>query len=173
MLPERYIRLAAAGPVVERDPWRFVEAGAALPGAGRVAVALATWLEARETLVARPAPVGVWLEPDQDPAALAPDLPSLGLVGIRFPKFTDGRGYSSATLLRGRHGYAGELRAFGDVGRDQLYFLRRCGFDAFSLALHRDPDAAVAGLAGFSVTYQASVNDPRPLFRRRPAEARA
>ena len=172
MLPERYVRVGRNGAAVERDPWRFVAAGEAVPQ-GRVAVPLATWIAERDRLLARRAPLGVWLEPDEDPARIAADLPRLALVAIRFPKFTDGRGYSTATLLRGRHGFAGELRAFGDVGRDQLYFLRRCGFDAFSLAPHRDPEAALAGLHAFSVRYQGAVDDPRPLFRRREAAARA
>ena len=173
MLPERFIRIGTHGAVVERDPWRFLEHDAAIPATGAVAVPLAAWLAQREALLARNDPVGVWLEPDEDPARAAGDLQRLALVAIRFPRFTDGRGYSTATLLRGRHGFAGQLRAIGDVGRDQLYFLRRCGFDAFSLAPHRDPQAALEGLNAFSVSYQGAVDDPRPLFRRREAGARA
>jgi uncharacterized protein (DUF934 family) len=165
--PERVIRNGR----VEPDPWRVLEADAAagaLPG-GPIVVPLAAWKSRREELGARAEPVGVWLEPGDEPAEIAPDLDSLVLVAVRFPKFTDGRGYSTAALLRRRHGYRGELRAIGDVGRDQLFYLKRCGFDSFSLPPHRDPEAALAGLEVFSVRYQGSVDDPLPLFRRRAA----
>lgn len=109
----------------------------------------------------------VWLAPADDPAELGAAVGELTLIAVQFPKFTDGRGYSIGALLRTRHGFKGELRAFGDVGRDQLFYLKRSGFDAFRLADHRDPHAALAGLADFSVRYQASVDDPIPLFRKR------
>ncbi|HET7770957.1 MAG TPA: DUF934 domain-containing protein [Chloroflexota bacterium] len=113
----------------------------------------------------------VWLGPADDPAELAAAVGTLEIVAVHFPKFTDGRGYSIGALLRTRHGFKGELRAFGDVGRDQLFYLRRCGFDAFRLADHRDPHDALASLADFTVRYQASVDDPVPLFRKRRAAA--
>ncbi len=87
-------------------------------------------------------------------------------MAVHFPKLTDGRGYSIATLLRRRHGYRGELRAFGDVGRDQLWYLARVGFDAFRLPGHRDPEAALAALETFSVRYQAAAGDPPSPPRR-------
>ena len=166
MLPERVIRDGRVQP----DPWRFVGVGGEVPAelpAGPVVVPLATWNERREALLARRDPVGVWLKPDDDPGQLHADLAALALVAVQFPKFTDGRGYSSAVVLRRRLGYRGELRAFGDVGQDQLFYLKRCGFDSFSLAAHRDPEAALAGLEVFSVRYQGSVDDPLPLFRKR------
>lgn len=156
---------------VEASAWTFVGLAdapveAVLPK-GAVAVPLAYWKANRDALAARSEPVGVWLAADDDPAALACDLDRLALVAVHFPRFTDGRGYSTAALLRRRYGYRGELRAFGDVGRDQLSYLLRCGFDAFTLAPHRDPHAALAGLEVFSVRYQGSVDDPLPLFRKR------
>jgi len=164
-MPERVIREGRVVP----DRWNFLseeQATQDLP-AGFIAVPLAAWKARRAELLARSEPVGVWLKPDDDPAQIAADLGTLALVAVHFPKFTDGRGYSTAALLRTRHGYQGELRAFGDVGRDQLFYLKRCGFDSFSLAPHRDPEAALAGLEDFSVRYQGSVDDPLPLFRRR------
>ena len=160
---------------IEPDAWRFVglahgELERALPD-GPIVVPLATLRERRVELLARLEPLGVWLEPDQDPAEVAPDLHALALVAVRFPKFTDGRGYSVAALLRRRHGYAGELRAFGDLGRDQLFYLARVGFDSVRLAEHHDPEAALAALGDFSVRYQASFDEPLPLFRRREAAA--
>jgi uncharacterized protein (DUF934 family) len=163
---------------VEPDLWTLVGVASAeelaqpLP-AGPVAVPLAYWKEHRAELVARREPVGVWLKPDDEPAELAADLASLALLAVQFPKFADGRGYSIAALLRTRYGYKGELRAFGDVGRDQLFYLKRCGFDSFSLAAHRDPEAALASLADFSLRYQGSVDDPVPLFRKRFATGAA
>lgn len=109
------------------------------------------------------------LEPHDEPAALAARLGTAARVEVNFPKFTDGRGYSIARLLRERYGYRGELRAVGDVQRDQLYYLWRVGFDAFLLREGEDPAAALAALGDFSEAYQASVERPLPLFRRRSA----
>ena len=134
---------------------------------------LAQWKLKRLQPIEAGARAGVRLEPADDPAEIASDLDRLQLVAINFPKFADGRGYSSAVLLRTRHGYRGELRAIGDVGRDQLFYLARCGFDAFALAPHRDPHAAAASLGDFSLRYQGSVDDPLPLFRKRLAGAAA
>lgn len=175
MPPDRVILICGRGARVEPELWRYAglpgdDAASALGegrGLGPIAVPLAAWQEKRAELVARRDPVGVWLEPDDDPAQIAADLAHLALVAVHFPKFTDGRGYSTAVLLRTRHGYRGELRAFGDVGRDQLFYLKRCGFDSFALAPHRDPEAALAGLEDFRHRYQGSVDDPLPLFRRR------
>lgn len=167
---ERVIR----GGRVEADAWAFVGVASAeelaqpLP-AGAVAVPLPYWKANRAALLARRDPLAVWLGPFDEPGELAPDLASLALVAVHFPKFTDGRGYSTAVLLRTRYGYKGELRAFGDIGRDQLFYLQRCGFDAFALAAHHDPVDALPGLGDFSLRYQGSVDDPLPLFRKRGA----
>lgn len=109
------------------------------------------------------------LEPHEDPAALAGRLASAARVEVHFPKFTDGRGYSIARLLRERFGYRGELRAVGDVQRDQLFYLSRVGFDAFLLRDGEHAADALAALQDFSEAYQASVEQPQPLFRRRSA----
>ena len=173
MLPERVIRDGA----VARESWTFVglepESTIQPLPEGAIVVPLALWKEQREILKARAAPVGVWLKPDDEPGDLAGDVASLAFIAVHFPKFTDGRGYSTATLLRRRYGYKGELRAFGDVGRDQLFFLQRVGFDSFALAPHRDPDAALASFDDFSVRYQGAVDDPAPLFRKRATGAAA
>ena len=137
-------------------------------GEGRIVVSLATWKARREELFARTEPVGVWLKPDDEPGEIFADFDKLALVAVHFPKFTDGRGYSTASILR-RHGYRGELRAFGDVGRDQLFYLARVGFDSFRLAEHRDPHDALASFNDFTVRYQGSMDDPAPLFRKRLA----
>jgi len=179
-MPERIIRLvpiANGAPArrVENDLWRIVGLAAdekldELPR-GPVIVPLALWKARREEWIARGEPVGVWLKPDEEPAAIAPDLEHLAIVAVHFPKWGDGRGYSSGTLLRSRHGYRGELRAFGDLGRDHLLFLARCGFDSFRLGERHDPEAALASFGDFTLAYQGAVDDPAPLFRRRAAGA--
>ena len=132
---------------------------------GPVIVPLAAWKQRRDEFLAR-GEVGVWLRPEDDPGELAPDFATLALVAVHFPKVGDGRGYSTAVLLR-RRGYRGELRAFGDIGRDQLQFLARVGFDSFGLPEGRDPQAAIASLDDFTLAYQAGADDPLPLFRKR------
>ena len=155
---------------IESDSWRLLESDDAPVGAAeRVIVPLAAWQRRRDELVGRAGPVGVVLDPADDPGALRGDLSWLDLVAIRVPAFTDGRGYSSARLVRERLGWRGELRAIGDVKRDQLFYLRRCGFDSFLLAPGADAAASLAGLRDFSDGYQAAADEPLPLFRRRAA----
>jgi len=110
---------------------------------------------------------GVWLSPDDDPQRLVGRLDELPLIAIDFPSFRDGRGYSLAYLLRSRLGWRGELRAVGDVLRDQLAHMRQCGFDAFAVREDKSVEDALKGLVGLSVLYGRSVIEPRPLFRRR------
>ena len=165
MPPDRVIRNGR----VEPDLWRVLEAaeaGAPFP-AGPIAVPLATWREHRAALAARRDPVAVWLAPDDDPLALAADAGALPMIAVHFPKFADGRGYSIGVLVRTRLGFAGELRAFGDIGRDHLRNLRRCGFNAFRLGEGRDPEAALSALADDRVHYQGAADGSTPLFRRR------
>ncbi|MDF3863672.1 DUF934 domain-containing protein [Pseudomonas denitrificans (nom. rej.)] len=110
---------------------------------------------------------GVWLGPDDDPYQLEERMDQVPLIAIDFPSFRDGRGYSLAYLLRSRLGWRGELRAVGDVLRDQLAHMRQCGFDAFAVREDKSVEDALKGLAGLSVLYGRSVIEPRPLFRRR------
>ena len=102
---------------------------------------------------------------------LAGDCSALPLIAVDFPVFSDGRGYSAARLLRERYGFQGELRAIGDVLRDQLYYLAHCGFNAFAVRADRDIEDAFRGLSDFSDNYQATWARPAPLFRRRTAES--
>ena len=129
---------------------------------------LPVWLAQREALFAHPGPLGVWLDSHDEPEALAGDLDRLAVIAVNFPKFTDGRGYSTARLLRERYHFTGEIRAVGDVQRDQLHNLRRCGFDAFAVREGRDLEDALQSLDDFSEHYQTAVTEPQPLFRRRP-----
>ncbi|PMR75615.1 DUF934 domain-containing protein [Billgrantia endophytica] len=103
--------------------------------------------------------------------ALAAELADAPLIAIDFPRFTDGRGYSLARLLRERHGFTGEIRAVGDVLVDQVFFLTRCGFDALSLREDQWLEDALNALNAFSRAYQPAVDEPEPLFRHRLREA--
>lgn len=117
-------------------------------------VTLAQWLQWRTEGLQPHAEMGIWLDPDDLFEALTPDLQRIGLIAVNFPVFTDGRGYSVARLLRERLNYTAELRAIGDILRDQLYFLRRCGFDAFALRADQDIDDALRAFDDYSVQYQ-------------------
>ena len=134
---------------------------------GKIIVPLAVWQAQRAALSGR-ADIGVWLAPDEQAASIRDDLSRFGVIAVDFPKFSDGRGYSTAFNLRRRLGYTGELRAIGDVLRDQLWPLSRVGFDAFATRQDRSIIDALKGLTVFSETYQASSDQPLPLFRRAP-----
>jgi uncharacterized protein (DUF934 family) len=138
--------------------------GGAIPE-GKVIVPLAVWQARRDSLKAR-GDVAVWLASDERPEALKDDLGSLPLIAIDFPKFGDGRGYSIAYNLRARFDYQGELRAIGDVLRDQLFYMQRVGFNAFATRPDRSIEDALKGLTDFSEAYQASWDKKAPLFRR-------
>jgi uncharacterized protein (DUF934 family) len=130
-------------------------------------VPLALWREHGHALEARDGGLGVWLDSDEEAEEIGADVGKFQVIALNFPAFTDGRSYSNARLLRDRYGYKGELRAIGDVLRDQLFYLHRCGFDAFAIRADKDPYEALEGLKDFSVTYQAATDEPLPLFRRR------
>jgi len=116
------------------------------PPDGDLLVPLKLWQLRGDELLARRGRFGLLLDAWDEPEVFADALPHLALVAIRIANFTDGRAYSLARLLRSRHGYAGELRAIGDVLRDQLLYLARCGFDAFAL---RDASRADEALTAF------------------------
>ncbi|CDG84539.1 DUF934 domain-containing protein [Janthinobacterium agaricidamnosum] len=138
--------------------------------AGKVIVPLAVWLAQRAVLETRLPDIGVWLASDERPETLAGDVEKLAVIGVDFPKFTDGRGYSIAFNLRSRLGFKGELRAIGDVLRDQLFSMHRVGFNAYDTRPDRSIHDALKGLSVFSETYQASWDQKAPLFRRHHRE---
>lgn len=157
------------------DHWQVLKladgesaASVALPDAPTM-LPLAVWLARKQEIIGRNQQIGVWLESSEGPEAIAGDLDRFAVIGVNFPKFTDGRSYSSARLLRERYGYQGEIRALGDVLQDQLFFMKRCGIDAYAVLEGKDLEQALAGLNSFSETYQAAVDQPQPLFRRRVA----
>ena len=139
---------------IETDAWQHVADQDPVPAEGDVTVSLSRWTSEREALDARTGRTGVRLSPGDEPDAVLGDLAALALIAVEFPKFTDGRGYTTARLLRERHGYQGELRAIGHVLRDQLFYMHRVGFDAFELAPGKSLDDALEAFSEFSVTYQ-------------------
>jgi len=152
------------------DDWQLIPKEAPLadlPEGTDCIVPLALWQAERTALKSRKGGLAVWLDADEEVETIADDLPNFALIALNFPAFTDGRAYSSAALLRQRYGFKGEIRAIGDVLRDQLFAMRRCGFDAFAIRADKDPHDALKGLADFSDSYQATVEQPLPLFRRR------
>jgi uncharacterized protein (DUF934 family) len=139
---------------------------------GKVIVPLAVWQARRDSQIER-GKVGVWLASDERPEALKGDVERLPLIAVDFPKFADGRGYSLAYNLRARLGYTGELRAIGDVLRDQLFYMQRVGFNAFATRPDRSIEDALKGLTDFYEAYQASWDHLTPLFRRAQRQAPA
>jgi uncharacterized protein (DUF934 family) len=149
-------------------------AALAIP-AGKVIVPLAAWLARKDELAPRltAGELAVWIDSFESPEALVEsvdDINRLPLIAVNFPRFLDGRGYSFATLLRTRCGYRGELRAIGDVLHDQLFYLKRCGFDAYAVRADKNIEDALRGLGDFNETYQATVDQTLPLYRRRPRQ---
>jgi uncharacterized protein (DUF934 family) len=158
---------------VAEDSWQLLKAGEPVPSEGDVIVPLALWRERRDALAERHGRTGVWLDSGDDPEAIAPDLAQLPIVALNFRSFGDGRAFSSARLLRERHGYKGELRAIGQVIRDWLLFMERCGIDSFLLREDEDVENALEAFNELADAYQASVVEPLPLFRRRVAGSNA
>jgi uncharacterized protein (DUF934 family) len=147
------------------DGWELLPADAEIPPSGDVIISLAAWNGDPAAHAERVGQVGVRLSSDELPEQIE-SLDRLPLIAIEFPKFADGRGYSNARLLRERFNYRGELRAVGEVLRDQLFYMARCGIDSFALKAGKDIEAALSAFEDFSVSYQAAADDQRPLFRR-------
>ncbi|HZX51732.1 MAG TPA: DUF934 domain-containing protein [Pseudomonas sp.] len=165
------IRLSAGQAlVVADDPWQWLREPDQARPVGPLILPLPAWLARQDeaTLAGRRFSLdGLCLAPDDEVERIAAYLPVLPLIAIEFPSFRDGRGYSQAYLLRTRLGWTGELRALGDVLRDQLSHMRQCGFDTFAVREDKSAEDALKGLAGMSVLYGRSAIEPRPLFRRR------
>ncbi|MGA4635282.1 DUF934 domain-containing protein [Pseudomonas solani] len=154
------------------ETWHLLDKDATLDGMSNcddLIVPLALWRDHAHALKARDGGLGVWLDADEEIEEIADQLDNFKVIALNFPAFTDGRHSSTAFLLRERYGYKGEVRAIGDVLRDQLFALKRCGFDAFALRADKDPYDALKAFEDYSEVYQASSDQPLPLFRRRSA----
>ena len=162
------MRVIKAGRVVE-DGWQRIadpDTLPALPG-GDVIVPLDYWRANGALLARHNGRIGVCLNGDDSLDDCADILDRFELVALEFPRFTDGRSYSHARLLRERFGYRGELRAVGEVLRDQLFFMQRCGIDSFQVREDKDAEDALQGLSDFSVKYQAAADGAAPVYRLR------
>ena len=166
----RIIRILDGVPRIVADNWQAVDGASGWDscphGTGELLPLALAQAQAERVHAGMGRALGLVLAPDDDPAHAVPFFPYITLIGVQFPKFTDGRGYSTAVLLRMRHGWRGELRAMGEVLQDQLYALRRVGFDSFALCPGRDPQAALRAFTPFSDAYQGSVDQPLPAFAR-------
>ncbi|WP_084417822.1 DUF934 domain-containing protein [Henriciella litoralis] len=148
------------------DIWAYVPDDADLSPGGCITVSLGRFLGEKDLLLARNTEIGVRLDPADDPGELADDLERLALIEVSFPKYTDGRGYSQAQLLRRRLGYEGELRAVGHVLRDQILYMDRSGFDAFETDRAELP-SVIEALEEYSAFYQPAADGNSSVFARR------
>jgi uncharacterized protein (DUF934 family) len=139
---------------ISTDEFVHVPDGAELPGDGAILVSAARFLEDPETLSRRTGKTGVIWPNNRDLDELVPYLGGLAMVALVFPSFRDGRAYSQARLLRERYRFHGEMRATGQVLRDQFVFMLRAGFDAFEVEKESDAEAFTNTAKRYSVFYQ-------------------
>ena len=151
-------------------------AATVIPENGKVIVPLAVWQARKDELTPRLAKgeLGLWLATHEVLQSLidaVDDINRLPIIAVHVERFADGRIFSIGNLLRTRYGYRNELRAFGDVLRDQLFFLKRCGYDSYQIRADRSAADALTGLQDFSQPYQGAVDESMPVWRRLPRGA--
>lgn len=152
---------------IVEDDWQHVEDGAPLPE-GKVIVTLSRWKAEKDQLIGRRnSGLGIQLASSEHAEEIAADLDNFEVVALDFPSFRDGRAFTTARLLRDRYGYKGELRATGDVLRDQIFFMHRVGFDSFEVRADRSIEDALKAFDDFKNSYQPSTDEHQPLWRRR------
>lgn len=152
------------------DRWHRYEDDAPLQPDIPAIVSLTRFKAERDALLRAHADLGVRLEPGETPDAIADDLDRLSVVALDFPSFTDGRAYSYARLLRERYGYKGEVRAVGNVLRDQYLFMARAGFDAFEVRQGESAEAFLAATKAITNAYQRATDTRRPIWELRGAQ---
>ena len=157
IVTDRYVRVLDDEPIPDNVP---------------VIVPAARFLADSEEFMAREAPTGVLWPNNRKVSELEPYIDRLALIALILPTFKDGRAYTQARQLRERYGFRGELRATGDVLRDQFLFLLRSGFDAFEVKKDSDAEAYVAAIKRYSVFYQPTDDGRVSAFSRRLARAR-
>ncbi len=151
---------------IAETPFTVVDAQNADINATNVLLPL-TFLLANEQAIDGRDDIGVWIDADEDVEDIRHLANQLPVIALNFPTFVDGRAYSSANILRRTFDYKGEIRAVGDVRRDQLEQMLSCGINAFDMAEGQDLEKSVEGLKTFSYNYQGTIDRPKPLFRRR------
>ena len=145
--------------------------GTQIPASGKIIVPLPVWAARKAELADRLAKgeLGVWLAPHEIVENLvkeSPDLNQFPIIAVHHERNGDGRPYSMAFLLRTRYGFTNELRVFGDVLRDHMFFYKRCVFDSYLIRADRSAEEALSGFKDFSTPYQGSVDENRPVWRR-------
>ena len=164
-------RLIKDGALID-DQWVLVREDSdpgilqALPGR-KLLVPYRFWRFSQDAIADYWGQVSIWLDSSERVSDIREPVGSFPVIGLNFPVFSDGRSYTNARELREQLGYQGEIRAIGDVLRDQLYYMQRCGFNAFQLRQDQDPDECLRAFEDFHAGYQASIDQPQPLFRRR------
>ena len=142
-----------------------------IPVTGKVIVPMSVFIARKNTLASHinAGEMGVWLDTHEVLEHLIEnqaDLNALPIIAVHVERFADGRIFSLGTLLRTRYGFKNELRAFGDILKDQVFFLKRSGFTSFLIRADRSAADAITSLHDFSQPYQGAVDEPRPLFQR-------
>ena len=160
------IRIEDGHMLPVEDPFTYVADDQEIPP-GDVIVSLTRFEAEGDRLLSEGRAVGVRLKSEEEAEVLAYDLPRIAVVALEFPKFRDGRAYSNARVLRERLGFKGELRAVGDVLREQAYFMLRCGFDAFEPADGSQAQQWQAATQRFRHVYQRAADARVPAFEER------
>jgi len=154
------------------NPWTVMKASTgpeilqAVPGKNFI-VPLQFWKLYQQEMNDYDGAVSVWINSEENPGQIANELHSLPLIALNFPVFSDGRSYTNARELRQKYAYEGEIRAIGDVLRDQLYYMAQCGFDSFEIRHDQDAELCLGAFNDFKTGYQSTIAEPTPLFRRR------
>lgn len=156
---------------IVEDTYRYLTDDEAVPANGDVLLPLSLWQAHAGRFDQREGRTGLWLTSEQLAEDLDDTVHRASVVAIEFPMFVDGRGFSTAYLLRNRLNYQGELRAIGKILLDQLFYLQRVGFNAFLIPDGKSAEKGLTLLSPISVRYQASTDVSRPLFRELPTTA--
>ncbi|MEX2525861.1 MAG: DUF934 domain-containing protein [Gammaproteobacteria bacterium] len=159
------MRVIKDNQIIE-DGWQrleTVEEDQPLPE-GDIIIPFRYWIEHHNELPEREGQLAVCIDGEDETEEVARYLDHFPLIALDFPAFKDGRCYTHAHLLRERYHYEGELRAVGDVLRDQLFFMKRCGIDSFALRSDKEMEDALAAFNDFSVTYQTAADGAPPIY---------
>ncbi|MCZ6805084.1 MAG: DUF934 domain-containing protein [Proteobacteria bacterium] len=149
------------------DNWcllRELDSSSPIPD-GNVIYPFAYWQANRDEILKNNTTHAVRIDGAIETEALLDDLKHFSMIALDFPAFKDGRSYSHARLLRERYDYKGELRAIGDVLRDQLFFMQRCGIDSYEVREDKDIEDALKGLEDFTVRYQTAADGALPIYK--------
>ncbi len=157
------------GQIIKDDPWQLFESTDAQGLPGNALLPVRIWTDFGHELAESSLPFGAYVCEDDDYTELLPFLANLQIIAFKFSKFADGRMFTFARLLRMQHKFKGEIRAIGDFLPDQINYLQRCGFNAFSCRTENEMQTALSIKDHFTEQYQSDTRLIEPLFRRRTA----